>query len=199
MAERCREHDGAGIAEMSGQIIDLYRECYAAPPWSETPEQLDAYPAKLAAAADRPGFSALTAHDEGGRLDGVCYGWPTPADLTRNHLYDTLAETFGAATVTAFTRNALEVAEIFVRPGCQGQGIGRRLLTRLTDGWPAAWLITSPHVPAADLYRRLGWREVGPLPAGFYPRLPLSVFALTRTSWEADHHPHAAAGHDQDK
>jgi GNAT superfamily N-acetyltransferase len=184
MADWCRERDGAGIMGMSGQVIDLYRECYAAPPWSETPGQLDAYPARLAVAAARPGFSALTAHDDDGRLTGVCYGWPTPADLTRNHLYDTLAETFGMAAVTALTRGAFEVGEVFVRPGRQGQGIGRRLLTRLTDGWSTAWLITSPHVPAADLYRRLGWREVGPLPTGFYPRLRLSVFALTRTSEE---------------
>lgn len=178
MSHTCHVHDGSGIAPISGQVIDLYRECYAAPPWSETPEQLDAYPARLAAVTERAGFRAMTAHDDGGRLAGVCYGWPTPADLTGGGLYDALVESFGAATVAAFTRDAFEVAELFVRPGSQGQGIGRRLLTRLTAGWPAAWLITDPHKPAAALYRKLGWREAGQLPAGFYPGARLSVYTL---------------------
>ncbi len=30
------------------EIIALYRRCYAGRPWSETPEQLDAYPGRLA-------------------------------------------------------------------------------------------------------------------------------------------------------
>jgi hypothetical protein len=47
-------------------------------------------------------------------------------------------------------------------------------------GRSSAWLITDPGAPAAGLYRRLGWREAGPLPAGFYPQSRASVFTLTR-------------------
>ncbi|MFI7641730.1 GNAT family N-acetyltransferase [Nonomuraea sp. NPDC049400] len=169
-------HDGPGIAPLSAQIIDLYQRCYAAPPWSETPEQLGAYPAKLAASAALPGFSALTTSDHTGRLTGVCYGWPTPADLTGNRIYDALITAFGLPATTELTRGAFEVAELFVHPDHQGQGIASHLLTRMTAGWPTAWLITSPHAPAASLYRKLGWRELGPLPDDFYPQLRASVF-----------------------
>jgi GNAT superfamily N-acetyltransferase len=165
---------------MHAQIIDLYQRCYAAPPWSETPEQLNDYPANLAASMERPGFIAHTASDDAGRLVGVCYGWPTPADLTGNHVYDTLIKTFGLDATTALTRDAFEVVELFIHPDHQGQGIGRNLLTQATGSWPTAWLITSPQAPAAVLYRKLGWQEAGDLPTDFHPQLKLSVFALPR-------------------
>ncbi|WP_188189771.1 GNAT family N-acetyltransferase [Nonomuraea sp. SYSU D8015] len=177
MAYRVHQYDQPGITPISPHIIELYRRCYAAPPWSETPEQLDGYPAKLAAATKRPGFTALTARDDSGRLAGVCYGWPTPADLTGSHIYDALVKTFGPDATAALTRDAFEVAELFVHPEHQGRGIGRRLLAEATGHWPAAWLITDPQAPAAALYRKLGWREFGALPADFYPQLRLSVFA----------------------
>ncbi|MER6008705.1 GNAT family N-acetyltransferase [Nonomuraea sp. NPDC051941] len=173
-------HDGPGITAISAQIIDLYQRCYAAPPWSETPEQLGRYPAKLAAGAAKPGFSALTTTDDADRLTGVCYGWPTPDELSGNRVYDALVTAFGLPAATALTRGAFEVVELFVHPGHQGQGIGARLLDGMTAGRPSAWLITDPGAPAAGLYRRLGWREAGPLPAGFYPQSRASVFTLTR-------------------
>lgn len=43
---------------------------------------------------------------------------------------------------------------------------------------PPAWLITYARSPAARLYRSLGWRDQGPLPADLYPRLRLSLFTL---------------------
>ncbi|MFI6458073.1 GNAT family N-acetyltransferase [Streptosporangium amethystogenes] len=179
MPRPCDRLDGPRTQAIAAEVIDLYRHCYAAPPWSETPEQLAGYPAKLAASTVRPGFTALTARDLTGRLTGICYGWPTPADLSGNPVYDAVVRAFGPYTATALTRGALEVAELFVHPGTQGRGIGRTLLTRATAAWSTAWLITDPHSPAADLYRHLGWRESGPLPRDLYPQLQLSLFTLT--------------------
>ncbi|MGW0200769.1 GNAT family N-acetyltransferase [Nonomuraea sp. NPDC003201] len=118
--------------------------------------------------------------DDADRLTGVCYGWPTPDELSGNRVYDALVTAFGLPAATALTRGAFEVVELFVHPGHQGQGIGARLLDGMTAGRPSAWLITDPGAPAAGLYRRLGWREAGPLPAGFYPQSRASVFTLTR-------------------
>ena len=41
----CHRHDAAEVASMSADIVALYEHCYGASPWSETPEQLRAYPA----------------------------------------------------------------------------------------------------------------------------------------------------------
>ncbi|SDG99134.1 Acetyltransferase (GNAT) domain-containing protein [Sinosporangium album] len=179
MAQQYRRHDGQGLAPMSAEISDLYRRCYGAPPWSETAEQLDAFPAKLAAVLDRPGFAAWTARDGSGRLAGLCYGWPTPADLGDNRVYDSLIQAFGLPATADLTRGAFEVAELFVRPDSQGRGIGRHLLTRATASWPTAWLLTSPQTPAARLYTNLGWHEVGPLAPEWYPGLRLSLYTWT--------------------
>jgi len=179
MPHPCNRLDGPQTQAIAAEVIDLYRRCYAAPPWSETPEQLDGYPAKLAASTVRPGFTALTARDPSGRLTGICYGWPTPADLSGNSIYDALIRVLGPHTVAALTRDSLEIAELFVHPDTRGQSIGRTLLTRATATWPAAWLITDPHSPAADLYRRLGWQQSATLPRDLYPQLQLSFFTLT--------------------
>lgn len=154
------------------EIIVLYRRCYAGPPWSETPEQLDAYPDRLARAMERPSYSAWAERDHEGRLIGICYGWPTPADLSGSRIYDLLTSAFGAPAVSRMTAGSFEVVELFVHPRARGKGIASALLAQAVAGWPKAWLITSPEAPAARLYHRLGWREAGPLPAD----PPLALF-----------------------
>ncbi|WP_067479399.1 GNAT family N-acetyltransferase [Actinomadura hibisca] len=170
--------DGRAARPLAPQIIDLYNACYSRPPWNETPAQLADYPASLDASLDRPGFTAHVAFDPGGGLAGLCYGWPSPADLPANQIYDAIVRVLGTGGAAALTRGAFEVAELFVRPDARGHGHGRRLLTDAVTGWPAAWLITSPRTPAADLYRHLGWREGASLPRELYPPLPLSIFTL---------------------
>ncbi|MEU3169187.1 GNAT family N-acetyltransferase [Streptosporangium sp. NPDC006930] len=171
--------DGPRTLAATAEVGALYQACYSAPPWSETPEQLAAHDDKLADATGHPGFSALTIRDHD-RLLGVCYGWPTPEDLSGNSLYGGIIEAFGAVRAAALTQDAFEVVKLFVHPDAQGQGIGRRLLRAAVADWPRAWLITSPQTPAARLYRALGWQEEGPLPAGLYPRLRLSVFTFSQ-------------------
>ncbi|GAA4966659.1 GNAT superfamily N-acetyltransferase [Nonomuraea thailandensis] len=158
----------------AGEITALYRRCYAGPPWSEPPEQLDAYPDRLAEALERPDFNAWVERDHEGRLIGICYGWPTPADLSGSRIYDMLRDSFGAPAVSRMTAGSFEVVELFVHPEARGKGIASRLLAQATAGWPKAWLITSPQAPAARLYHRLGWQEAGPLPGD----PPLALFTL---------------------
>ncbi|WP_433221301.1 GNAT family N-acetyltransferase [Microtetraspora malaysiensis] len=174
-----RRHDGPATAALSAQITDLYRRCYAAPPWSETPEQIAAYPGRLADSMTRPGFTCWTTHDERERLTGVCYGWPTPTDLSGSRTHAMLIRALGADATADLVRGAFEVAELFVHPDAQGRGIGGGLLAAAVAGWPTAWLITSPQAPAARLYRRLGWRQMSELPADLYPHLPAAVFATS--------------------
>ncbi|MBG0819980.1 GNAT family N-acetyltransferase [Planomonospora sp. ID91781] len=186
MSHSCHRHDAADTSRLSADIIALYERCYGVPPWSETPEQLRAYPARLAQSLTRPGFTAWTTRDND-RLTGACYGWPTPADLTGNHLYEAIIGTLGPNAACLLMRDAFEVAELFVHPDARGRGLGRALLSAATAGRPATWLITSPDVPAARLYQRLGWRQIALLPAGLYPQLPLAVFSRAGTTRHGDH------------
>ncbi|NUW33106.1 GNAT family N-acetyltransferase [Nonomuraea sp. SMC257] len=179
MTTSLRRHDAAGIPSLTGGLAALYELCYAAPPWSETPEQIAGFPRRLAEAAARPGFAAWTAHDGDDRLLGVCYGWPTPADRSGDPFYAMLTGALGAGVVAGLARDAFEVAELCVHPGARGRGVGRDLLEAAVAGRPTAWLITSPEAPAARLYERLGWRPVAPLPGGPGAGLPLSVYART--------------------
>ncbi|GAA4137536.1 hypothetical protein GCM10022416_22120 [Actinomadura keratinilytica] len=172
--------DGEATLAISTEIARLYRDCYARPPWSETPAQIAAYPEKLAASTRRERFTAWVAWDSG-RLAGICYGWPTPGDLSGNRVYAMLARAAGVEGAVMLTRDAFEVAELFVHPAHQRRGLGRTLLTRAVAGWDTAWLITHPGAPAARLYERLGWRRHVALPADFYPQLPMSVYVLHRT------------------
>lgn len=177
---RLNGDEALGFAD---EIAGLYRTCYADPPWSETPAELAAYPGKLAASASRPGFRAWVARDGEG-LAGVCYGWPTPADLAGSDIYATLIRTVGFEYAAKLTRDAFELAELFVHPDHRGRGLGKALLTQTINGWNTAWLITHPDAPAARLYRRLGWRRSVTLPDDSYPRLTMAVYTLGHSSSE---------------
>ena len=109
----------------------------------------------------------------------MCYGWPTPTDLSNNHLYKALIDALGPDATRRLVHGAFEVAELFVHSGARGCGFGRSLLSAATADRSTAWLITSPRVPAARLYQHLGWRQITLLPADFYPQLPLAVFGRT--------------------
>ena len=69
----------------------------------------------------------------------------------------------GFAIVSVLDNN---VWALFVQPGYEGKGIGRKLHEEMmnwyfdqTDG--AIWLGTAPDTRAAVFYRKAGWRETG--------------------------------------
>lgn len=115
----------------------------------------------------QPGFTAVCALEDGEIL-GIAYGFLGSPDhwwhlqLRRGFSAD------GGPTEEEFEllRNYFEVAEIHVRPGRQGGGLGRRLITELLHHAPAGnALLSTPEVPdeqnlAFGLYRSLGFRDV---------------------------------------
>ncbi|SEG75999.1 Acetyltransferase (GNAT) family protein [Thermomonospora echinospora] len=159
------EHlDAAATLALSDQVEPLYRSCFSEPPWNETEEELAACGLRLSRAVCRPGFRALAVRDTDGTLLALCYGWPTPPNLTGCDVYARLTAAIGSTAAHDLTRGAFEIAELMVAPRARGRGIGGRLLTTITAPWPRAWLSTLLDSPAARLYQRHGWRRACPLP-----------------------------------
>jgi GNAT superfamily N-acetyltransferase len=97
---------------------------------------------------------------DGHQLVGVVYGWPAGRELAAGSPFDdALAAAVTPAAARRLLAPAVVVAELMVDPGHQRRGIGRALLTRYVDDWPAAWLATHPDAPAATMYRQEGWRQ----------------------------------------
>jgi ribosomal protein S18 acetylase RimI-like enzyme len=86
----------------------------------------------------------------------------------------TLAEQDGRAVGFSMAQiSAGYVFACFVRPGCEGRGVGRALMTAAESGMrragvAQAWLSTGsePGLRAAGFYRHLGWLENGRLDDG---------------------------------
>lgn len=154
-----RRTDAIQLGRHATRLESLYRRCFTAPPWRESAERLAGFPDRLTAHLGRGGFGGLVA-EASGQLVGVAYGWPAGPDLgTGNRFDDALAAAVVPAVAARLIAPALVVAELMVDPAHQRKGIGRELLTRLTDGWPRAWLCTHREAPAAHMYRVAGWCE----------------------------------------
>jgi GNAT superfamily N-acetyltransferase len=164
-----RHTDAIQLGRHAHQLETLYRRCFSAPPWRESAERLAGFPGRLTAHLGRDGFAGIVAVEHG-QLVGAVYGWPAgPSLATGTTFDDALAAAVTPDVAGRLVAPALVVAELMVDPEHQRRGIGRALLTRLTTGWPAAWLCTHPDAPAAKLYRRDGWLEEAEFAVEEYP------------------------------
>jgi GNAT superfamily N-acetyltransferase len=74
---------------------------------------------------------------------------------------------------------------LFIQPGYEGRGIGRRLHDEMLDWYfdqdkELAWLSTSPGTRAEIFYRKAGWREIGTHGKGEIK------FGMTGKAWRAN-------------
>jgi GNAT superfamily N-acetyltransferase len=108
----------------------------------------------------QPGVRALGATASDGRLVGFVYGMPND----RAHWWSTVVEPY-------LHRNGLDdwldasfvIVELHVLPAFQGIGIGRRLITEITDPVPEPRSILSAldlESPARRFYRSLGYTDL---------------------------------------
>jgi GNAT superfamily N-acetyltransferase len=151
-----------GAAELAAQaepLEVLYRDCFAAPPWSEPEEQLAGYSQRLAGQLAHPGAGGLLAY-AGPTLVGAVYGWPAPAELPTGTAFDDAV----AALVTPALRPLLVapstvVAELMIATSHRRQGLAGLLLDTYLADRPSAWLSTHTAADARRFYRRRGWNE----------------------------------------
>lgn len=108
-----------------------------------------------------PGASALGATVRAtGRLVGFVYGMPND----RTQWWSSVVEPYlRAAGNESWLDDSFTITELHVLPRCQQRGIGRRLITTLTDQAAEPRSILSAidtESPARALYRALGYRDL---------------------------------------
>ncbi|POX45043.1 GNAT family N-acetyltransferase [Streptomyces sp. Ru71] len=106
-----------------------------------------------------PGARALGATVEG-RLAGFVYGMPND----RTHWWSTVVEPYlRAQGHEEWLDDAFVITELHVHPDHQNRGIGRSLITTITDSATEPRSILSAidtESPARALYRSLGYRDL---------------------------------------
>ncbi|SDM24171.1 GNAT family N-acetyltransferase [Streptomyces wuyuanensis] len=107
-----------------------------------------------------PGAHALGATTRGGRLVGFVYGMPND----RTHWWSTVVEPYLRGNGSDdWLDDSFVITELHVHPAYQGRGIGRRLITTITDGADQPRSILSAidtESPARGLYRALGYQDL---------------------------------------
>ncbi|TVL94396.1 GNAT family N-acetyltransferase [Streptomyces sp. SAJ15] len=107
-----------------------------------------------------PGARALGATTATGRLVGFVYGMPND----RTHWWSTVVEPYLRATgYEDWLNDSFVITELHVHPAYQNRGIGRSLITTITDGAGEPRSILSAidtESPARALYRSLGYRDL---------------------------------------
>ena len=106
-----------------------------------------------------PGARALGA-TVGGELVGFVYGMPND----RTHWWSTVVEPYlRAQGHDDWLDGSFVITELHVHPRHQGHGVGRALITTITDGADEPRSILSAidvESPARRLYRSLGYRDL---------------------------------------
>ncbi|MFI8522105.1 GNAT family N-acetyltransferase [Streptomyces sp. NPDC085481] len=107
-----------------------------------------------------PGACAYGATTPDGRLVGFVYGMPND----RTHWWSTIVEPYLRSTGgEGWLDDSFVITELHVHPGFQGRGIGRELITTITDGSALPRSILSAidtESPARGLYRSLGYTDL---------------------------------------
>lgn len=107
-----------------------------------------------------PGARAYGATTASGRLVGFVYGMPND----RTHWWSTVVQPYLRATGNdTWLDDSFVITELHVHPGYQGQGVGRALITTITDQSKLPRSILSAidiESPARGLYRSLGYVDL---------------------------------------
>ena len=166
-----RDH-GPAAAPVGTDLLRLYAEVYAEPPYLEGPEQVARFSRQLPGLWTARGFELVRATTPAGELVGVAYGFtmsagewfsdssPAPADILAGPHF--------------------AMAEWMVRGPSRLQGIGRRLLDDMLGERLEPWavLMVNPAAAAHGIYLRNGWRRVGISTPPLFPEMDVLALAL---------------------
>ena len=180
-----RTVDAFELAAYAGRLERLYRRCFSTPPWLEPEDRLAGFTSRFTQHMANPGAGGVVVSD-GDDVLGAVYGWPAGPELASGSPFD---DALAAAVTPEAARRLVEpaviVAELMVDPAHQRRGIGRALLSRYVEDWPAAWLATHPDAPAALMYRQEGWRQEFEFVVDPYPMVVCTLQAPRRSGSSA--------------
>ncbi|MET7402627.1 GNAT family N-acetyltransferase [Dactylosporangium sp. NPDC005572] len=162
------------------RLHEIYRECFAGPPWSEPESRLADFPNHVRRQLSQPDAGGWLARSDGD-IVGAVYGWAAPTQLPRETPFDiAVADAVPPRVRPRMVAPALVVGELMVAESHRRQRIAARLLAAYVATAPAAWLITHRDGGAPAFYRRQGWREDAAFVADGVPLL-LFTWAQPRT------------------
>lgn len=155
-------YEGPAAAGLLDEILPVYEEVYAEPPYNEGPRDVGAFLDRFGRQATRPGFRMAVARAEG-ELVGFAFGYRLSADTTWwAGALAPLPPDFTAED----GRRTFVIIELAVRATRRRQGIAEQLHTALLDGVDAerVTLTMRPEpeaVPAQTAYAKWGYRLIG--------------------------------------
>jgi GNAT superfamily N-acetyltransferase len=144
--------DRAGFTARLGQLVAVY-----AAAMDPAPEELHGRQLIMYGHTSYPGFRALAAMD-GDEVAGFCYGFHgAPGQWWHDRVSAALGDR------RDWLADALELAELHVRPQYQGRGIGSGLLRELTSDLSEQTVVLSTgdrESVARRIYRRAGFTDL---------------------------------------
>ena len=143
------------LARRVDEALDIY--CRAMNYPAETAQARKGY---VIVHTRRPGFRAVAAEADDGRLLGFGYGY---SGAPGQWWHEEVRRGLPRRQINHWLADSFELCELHVDPPVQGLGLGRQLLTLLLDGCPHATVVLS--TPEGDtrawrLYRQMGFRDV---------------------------------------
>ncbi|MFC6085680.1 GNAT family N-acetyltransferase [Sphaerisporangium aureirubrum] len=148
-----------GFTAALDTVIEIYTAAMRPPA-----EQLTGRQGIMRNHATFPDFTCLLAETDGDVVAGFGYAFHgAPGQWWHDVVRRALEDRAGRDAGLAWFGDALEIAEIHVRPDYQGKGIGRRLVQGLCEGRAERTAVLSTHdqpTAARHLYRRLGFVDL---------------------------------------
>lgn len=146
------------IESAQDQILDVYGEAFASPPYSRTEIDIENFSRTLARHMERKDFRLLAARESRtGKIVGFTYGYTSAPGQWWHDLVE------GAMTpqvAREWLSDTFELVELAVAPRAQGRRAGSRLHDTLLAGLPHRTAVLSTmqaETVALQLYRRRGW------------------------------------------
>jgi ribosomal protein S18 acetylase RimI-like enzyme len=166
------QRHGAEALHLLDDVVALYAEVFAEPPYNESPEMARGFRRAFKRETRLYGFEFIAAFD-GETLAGMAYGFTMPAGEWWRH-----ADTDPPAGVLDGPKFA--VMEWCVKPSHRGRGIGARLMSELLAARPEpfATLNVNPAAAARDIYLASGWEPCGMARNKKFPDMQVLVRAV---------------------
>jgi ribosomal protein S18 acetylase RimI-like enzyme len=158
MAVALRLADTTEFARRLDELTDIYADAMRPPP-----ELLPGRTGIMRSHSVCPDFKCLLA-EEDDRVVAFTYGFHgEQGQRWHDVVYRAVAERSGRRSAEVWLGDVIELAEIHVRPGYQGKGLGRRLIRGLCEGRSERTIALSTHdadTAARHVYRSMGFTDL---------------------------------------